>query len=97
MQLLIAVVQEEDADRAVDELVGRNLAVTKIATFGGYMKSGNTTLLLAVEEQDVEEAMRSLEQTCGRRSERSAKKNGGKGTVGGGVIFRMSLDELKRI
>ena len=97
MQLLIAVVQEEDADKAVGALVDMQLAVTKIATFGGYLKTGNTTLVLAVEEDDVEAAMQSLEETCGRRTERSAKKNGGKGTIGGGVIFKVLLDGMKRI
>jgi len=97
VQLLIAVVQEEDADRAVAALVEKQFAVTKIATFGGYLKTGNTTLFLAVEEHALDEAIVLLEETCGRRDQRSAKKNGGKGTIGGGVIFRLGLDEMRRI
>jgi uncharacterized protein YaaQ len=97
LQLLIAVVQEEDADRAIEALVAKHLAVTKIATFGGYLKTGNSTLFLAVEEEDAEMAIDLLEETCGRRAERSAKKNGGKGTIGGGVVFRMQLNEARRI
>lgn len=97
MQLLIAIVQEEDADAAIGELIARKFAVTKMATFGGYLKTGNTTLLLAVDEDQLNEATQVLEQYCGRREQTSSKQNGGKATIGGGVVFRLKLDGMTRL
>jgi uncharacterized protein YaaQ len=55
MKMIIAIVQDDDALDLVDELTERNFRVTKLATTGGFLKSGNTTLLMGVEKEKVEE------------------------------------------
>lgn len=97
MQLAVAIVQEEDADAAVRELIARRLPVTRISTTGGYLKTGNATLLMAVNEEQLEEATEVLRRTCKRREQVTSKGNGGKATVGGAVIFLLRLDGLIRL
>ena len=57
MKMIIAIVQDDDALDLVDELTERNFRVTKLATTGGFLKSGNTTLLMGVEKEKVEEIL----------------------------------------
>jgi uncharacterized protein YaaQ len=46
MKLIIAIVQDEDAGRLVSSLMSDGYGVTKLATTGGFLRAGNTTLLV---------------------------------------------------
>ena len=46
MKLIIAIVQDEDASRLVNQLMKAGIGVTKLATTGGFLRAGNTTLLI---------------------------------------------------
>ncbi len=48
MKLIIAIVQDEDASRLVSNLMNEGYGVTKLATTGGFLRAGNTTLLVGV-------------------------------------------------
>ena len=45
MKLIIAIVQDEDAGHLVSALMEGGFGVTKLATTGGFLRSGNTTLI----------------------------------------------------
>ena len=45
MKLVLAIVQDDDAIDLIEELTDNNFRVTKLATTGGFLKSGNTTLI----------------------------------------------------
>lgn len=97
LQLALAIVQEEDADAAVNALIDSGLPVTRVATTGGYLKTGSATLLMAVDEKQLDVATDVLRSTCRRRERVVSKGNGGKATVGGAVIFLVKLEGLVRI
>ena len=44
MKLIIAIVQDEDASRLVGQLMNDGFGVTKLATTGGFLRAGNTTI-----------------------------------------------------
>lgn len=56
MKLAIFVVDDARADRAVDALVRDGLRVTRLASTGGFLRRGNTTLLVGAEDNEVEQA-----------------------------------------
>ena len=58
MKLIIAIVQDEDASRLVSNLMNEGYSVTKLATTGGFLRAGNTTLLLGVDEDRFDGAMK---------------------------------------
>ena len=43
--------------------------VTKLATTGGFLRAGNTTLLLGVEEERISEAIEVIESVCKSRKQ----------------------------
>ena len=57
MKLLVFVVESALADPTVDALVEQGFRVTRLASTGGFLRRGNTTLLVGVEENLVERAM----------------------------------------
>lgn len=69
MKLIVAVIQDKDANRLVEALVDRGFRATKLASTGGFLKEGNTTLLIGVEDQQVEPAVEVIKRVCQSREE----------------------------
>ena len=69
MKLIIAIVQDEDASRLVGSLMNEGYSVTKLATTGGFLRAGNTTLLLGVDEDKFDGAMAVIEKVCKSRKQ----------------------------
>lgn len=68
MKLVIAVVQSEDAQRTVAALADRGISSTRVSSSGGFLQQGNVTLLVGVEEAQVETALQVIHDQCKERS-----------------------------
>ena len=64
MKLIIAIVQDEDASRLVSALMNDGYGVTKLATTGGFLRAGNTTLLVGVDDNRFEGCLHIIEKLC---------------------------------
>jgi len=73
VKLMIVILGDKDADRAVEVLIRKKFRVTRVASTGGLLRRGNTTLLIGLQKERVEEAIeaireiRSESQDAGRR------------------------------
>jgi uncharacterized protein YaaQ len=63
-KLIIAIVRDADAGSVVDQLVTHDYRVTRVASTGGFLRRGNVTLLIGVEEQHVQTVIDMLRDTC---------------------------------
>lgn len=68
MKLLVAIVQDQDSNILIEDLLDNEFRVTKLASSGGFLKAGNTTLLIGVEEEEVDPAMDIIEKNCKSRN-----------------------------
>ncbi|MBK9945303.1 MAG: cyclic-di-AMP receptor [Kouleothrix sp.] len=57
MKLLVFVTEYSVADAVVDALVEQGFRVTRLASTGGFLRKGNTTLLVGVEEAATDQAV----------------------------------------
>ncbi len=83
MKLVWAIVQSEDASAALKALVSRGYRTTRINTVGGWLKSGNVSLLLGVEPAQVDDVVATLREHCRARK----VDNGGHVTLGRATVF----------
>ena len=67
MQLLLAIVQSDDADLLAKRLNGAGLGVTRLNTVGGFLANGNVTLLTAAEDDQIEMVLDVIRNTCRTR------------------------------
>ena len=67
MKLIITIVQDDDSLDLVEELNEKGYTVTKLATTGGFLKSGNTTLLIGLEATKVDDAIEIIRENCEKR------------------------------
>jgi len=68
MKLIIAIVQDQDVSNLIDDLTDNEFSVTKLASTGGFLKAGNTTLLIGVEDEKVDHVLRIIESNCKTRT-----------------------------
>ena len=69
MKLIIAVVQDKDSTKLLSDLVDNNFRATKLASTGGFLKSGNTTFLIGTEELRVNKALEIIKNNCKAREQ----------------------------
>lgn len=69
MKLIMAIIHDEDAFHVMDHLSTKGFSVTKLATTGGFLRSGNTTLICGVSEERIPELVEIIEQRCKSRKQ----------------------------
>lgn len=67
MKLIICIVQDQDSGSLIDDLTEKEYRVTKLSSTGGFLKSGNTTLLIGVDDEQVEIVLDIIEENCKTR------------------------------
>ena len=109
MKLIIAIVQDEDASRLISQLMNDGFGVTKLATTGGFLRAGNTTLLVGVDDDRFQAAMDVIEKDCKSRKQIApspASMVGMPGSytpypievvVGGATIFVLTVDQFIKL
>ncbi len=69
MKLIVAIVHNEDAGALVDALLEREFRATRLHSSGGFLKQSNATILLGVEDAEVDEVMSIVRDNCKSRTQ----------------------------
>lgn len=64
MKLMIIIVPDNGSETAVQDLVECGFRVTRMATTGGFLRKGNTTLMVGVEDDKVDEVFEVLRKAA---------------------------------
>lgn len=107
MKLLIAVVQDQDSAKLSDQLVSKSFRATKLSSTGGFLRAGSTTLLIGVDETQVDEVLSIIKEVCPIRERlvmpmTGAEVSGGytpmpiSVQVGGAVVFVLNVEQFFR-
>ncbi len=69
MKLIITVIQAYDSDRLLKAVTAAGLGATKIVSTGGFLRMGNATILIGVDDDRVAECLRLVRANCEPRAE----------------------------
>ena len=69
MKLILAIVNNDDSAVVSATLTKENYSVTKLSTTGGFLRAGNTTLLIGTEDDMVDDAIDIIRKYCSKRVE----------------------------
>ncbi|KRK48037.1 cyclic-di-AMP receptor [Secundilactobacillus kimchicus] len=106
MKLVIAIVQDKDANNLRTKFVEANIRATRLSTTGGFLKSGNTTYMIGVEDDRVDEVLALINETSRTRQQfmtppvnLDAQMDSTSGypvevQVGGATVFVMPVDSF---
>jgi uncharacterized protein YaaQ len=93
-KLIIAVVQNEDADAVVDALLEEEFRATRLASTGGFLRRGNTTLMIGADEDQVERVLDLIRQNARSASE---PVDAGVSQPAAATVFVLDLEEYQRL
>lgn len=65
--LLLAVVQGQDADIAIESLIDAGFGVTRLPSAGGFLGRKNATLMVGASDESLDAAVEILNQNCRKR------------------------------
>lgn len=69
MKLVLAIVQDKDSNRLANEFIEANIRATKLSSTGGFLKAGNSTFIIGVEDERVEKTLELIKKTCQSRKQ----------------------------
>jgi uncharacterized protein YaaQ len=69
MKIILAIVQDKDSNRLANEFIDANIRATKLSSTGGFLKAGNSTFIVGIDDDRVEEALELIKQTCQSRKQ----------------------------
>lgn len=64
MKLILAIVQDKDSNRLSNALIQEGIRATKMASTGGFLRAGNTTFMIGVEDDRVNDVLRVIKANC---------------------------------
>lgn len=107
MKLILAIVSNDDSASVSASLNNNSFQVTKLATTGGFLSLGNTTLIIGCEDDQVDHAIEIIGKESKRRTEiapSTASFMSGEFspmpievTVGGATIFVLDVDKFMKL
>ncbi len=69
MKLVVAIVHNEDAGTLVDALLEREYRATRLHSSGGFLKQGNATVIVGVEDGQVDGVVAIVRANCNARTQ----------------------------
>jgi uncharacterized protein YaaQ len=108
MQLILAIVQDEDAGPVIEALTGAGFRATRINTVGGFLRKGNATVVVGVEKPRLHRALLIIRDNCETRTEFFVPTAPGEVgepypldpiqvQVGGATVFVMDVERFERL
>ena len=107
MKLIFAIVQNDDSKRLIRALVQHRISVTRISTTGGFLHGGNTTLMIGVDKEKVEETLDIIKSKSSTRKEfmvipatlpgyADSSPTPVQVTLGGATVFIVDVEQFYR-
>ncbi len=107
MKLVIAIVHDDDVGGLLKAMNKADFRSTKLSTSGGFLRAGNTTLLIGIEADRLDELKGIIEASCRTRKEIvTTPPLLGEGslasvpieiTVGGATMFVLDVEQYFKI
>ena len=108
MKLIMAVIQHEDEDALVQALEEASVRSTRLGSSGGFLRASNVTMMMAVQDDQVEAVLGLLKQHCKCRTRhlypllpnleaRERFLGSIPVEIGGATVFILPVDRMERI
>ncbi len=107
MKLILAIVNNDDAQQVNYDLSSSGFFVTKISSTGGFLKSGNSTFLMGVDDGDIEKVIEIIKRNSKKREQNMPLDMANRAsacaaptltvTVGGATVFVLNVEDCRHI
>ncbi len=106
MKMVLGILNNDDAPAAMQALTKAGFFITKLSTTGGFLRAGNVTILVGVEDEKVQAVIDIIHEHAHSRSQlMPTTSEAGVGffptmpvqvRVGGATIFVLDVDQFHK-
>ncbi|MGN0984004.1 MAG: cyclic-di-AMP receptor [Gemmiger sp.] len=107
MKLVTAIVNKEDSKAVCSELLRQKFYVTRLSTTGGFLMTGNMTLMIGTEDERVDDCIACIAKCCKQRTEivpgtatfglNMESSMPMEVTVGGATVFVTNVERFEKL
>ncbi len=106
MKMLTAIVNKKDAPDLADGLKKKGYMFTEIGSTGGFLRAGNTTIIMGVEDEKVDDVLKIIRRFAGKRAQNfpTYTEYGAQGAgnmaqilIGGATVFVTPVDRFEKL
>ncbi len=107
MKLILAIVSNDDASSVTSALTKEGYQITRLATTGGFLRAGNTTIIVGTEDEKVDRCIAIIGSESKRRTEivpSTASYDIGRYAsfpvevqIGGATIFVLDVEQFVKL
>ena len=73
MKLVMSIVNGDDSEQLTTALTEAGYRATISSTTGGFLRQGNTTIFVGVQDQDVSRVLELIHENCHTRRSSSTR------------------------
>lgn len=108
MKLIIAVIHDKDQRHVQDSLLENGFQFTNVASTGGFLREGNVTVMIGVEQEQVQQVIEVIRESCQTREQYvnvmpptmepvgTVIPSPVKVMVGGAIIFVLDVEHFEK-
>lgn len=74
MKLIIAIIRDVDNEAVCQALIASDYRVTQVASTGGFLRKGSTTLMIGVDDERVDQALAIIRVNTTQPEEQARKR-----------------------
>lgn len=88
MKMIVCILQDSDKDSVLSALTSASFQTTLLPSSGGFLRRGNATLMIGVEDDKVEPALQVVRDTIGSQEQTGVKR---------ATVFVMNVDQFIKV
>ncbi len=69
MKMITAIVNKKDSGEVCKQLTNQGFFYTKIASAGGFLRAGNVTLFIGIDDDKLDAVLEVIKAHCSKRIE----------------------------
>jgi uncharacterized protein YaaQ len=109
VKLVVAVIHEKDQRHVQDSLLESGFQFTNVASTGGFLREGNVTLMIGVDEDQIDPLIAVIRESCQTREQYvnvmpptmepvgTVIPSPVKVVVGGAIVFVLDVERFEKI
>jgi len=107
MKMVLAVIDKEDTQPVMQNLIKGGFSITTLSTTGGFLSSGNTTILVGVDDEKTSEVISIIKEHSRSRTRQMPLMPGNEMgylsavpvevLVGGATVFVLNVEHFEKM
>lgn len=107
MKLIVAIINNDDCTDVLAELTRKGFGATRLSTSGGFLRAGNSTLLIGTEDDKVDDVIAAINEFSRKRTQMVSPSpsfmaegfisRAVEVTVGGATVFVLDVEKFLKL